>query len=189
MDCPRRQQPTSATNESASGWLLDRPIISHGADLHSSKYRNACCEPTGKAMRRIATAIWRTLLSLGLVILIERIEPSGNALHATAFRFIGIHRHGFFGHNTKQLTFPFINSPRKAFQTCIYLSSNDAAPDEFAEARDGEAVQTLFSKYCDNDGLMTKTTLQQIPAVSELLVSSPTVGNQAPLPRKNPLKL
>jgi hypothetical protein len=42
--------------------------------------------------------------------------------------------------------------------------------DEFVEAEDLEALQTLFSKYCDSEGLMTKLSVMQIPAISELMV-------------------
>jgi hypothetical protein len=44
--------------------------------------------------------------------------------------------------------------------------------DEFVEAEDLEALQTLFSKYCDSEGLMTKLIVMQIPAISDLLVRS-----------------
>jgi hypothetical protein len=42
--------------------------------------------------------------------------------------------------------------------------------DEFVEAEDLEALQKLFSKYCDSEGLMTKLSVMQIPAISELMV-------------------
>jgi hypothetical protein len=42
--------------------------------------------------------------------------------------------------------------------------------DEFVEAEDLEALQTLFSKYCDSEGLMTKLSVMQVPAISELIV-------------------
>jgi hypothetical protein len=42
--------------------------------------------------------------------------------------------------------------------------------DEFVEAEDLEALQTMFSKYCDSEGLMTKLSVMQIPAISELMV-------------------
>jgi hypothetical protein len=42
--------------------------------------------------------------------------------------------------------------------------------DEFVEAEDLEALQTLFSKYCDSEGLMTKVVVMQIPAIAELMV-------------------
>lgn len=46
-----------------------------------------------------------------------------------------------------------------------------AAQDEveFVKAEDGEALQALFSKFCDADGLMTKTTVKAVPAIAELL--------------------
>lgn len=41
----------------------------------------------------------------------------------------------------------------------------------FVKADDGEALQELFSSYCDKDGLMTKNTLKtEISVIKELLV-------------------
>lgn len=140
-------------------------------------------------MRRNATSsrTRRTLLSLGLVILIERFEPSGNNnLYVSAFRFIGIQRPAFVGVNNKQFAFSFLHAPREA-SVPRFLTANEPTPDEFAEARDGEAVQSLFAKYCDSDGLMTKATLQKIPAVAELLVSFPISLGVQTVSMKNPL--
>ena len=45
------------------------------------------------------------------------------------------------------------------------------AATETTKADDGEALQSLFANYCDQDGLMTKETLaSQISAIRELLV-------------------
>ncbi len=41
---------------------------------------------------------------------------------------------------------------------------------EFVEASDGEALQSLFEKQCDKDGLMTKKSLVSIPLIDDLLV-------------------
>lgn len=42
---------------------------------------------------------------------------------------------------------------------------------DFVKADDGEALQELFSSYCDKDGLMTKNTLKtEISVIKELLV-------------------
>jgi len=62
------------------------------------------------------------------------------------------------------------------------LASKDTAPssadDEFVEAEDLEALQALFSKYCDSEGLMTKVSVMQVPSISELMVSSSSVRNE-----------
>ena len=42
--------------------------------------------------------------------------------------------------------------------------------DMFVEAQDLDALQQLFSKYCDKEGLMSKQNLEQIPAIAQLLV-------------------
>jgi len=57
-----------------------------------------------------------------------------------------------------------------------YLTASAAAEganddDGFVEAQDLEALQALFSKYCDKEGLMTKDAVQQTPLIAELLVS------------------
>lgn len=42
--------------------------------------------------------------------------------------------------------------------------------DSFVEADDIAAIQKLFNKYCDEDGLMTKASLIETPPFSEMLV-------------------
>ena len=42
---------------------------------------------------------------------------------------------------------------------------------DFVKADDGEALQALFEKQCDQDGLMTKKSLVSIPMIADLLVS------------------
>jgi len=44
---------------------------------------------------------------------------------------------------------------------------------EYVEAEDGEAVQALFEKYCDDDGLMTKAAVKAVPSITDLL----TIGD------------
>lgn len=47
-----------------------------------------------------------------------------------------------------------------------------AVEDDFVvTAKDGEALQSLFSKQCDDDGLMTMDTLKKVPVIADLLVS------------------
>ena len=41
---------------------------------------------------------------------------------------------------------------------------------EFVEAEDFEALQILFSKHCDKEGLITKNAVMEIPAIAELIV-------------------
>jgi Ca2+-binding EF-hand superfamily protein len=40
------------------------------------------------------------------------------------------------------------------------------------EADDMDAIQKLFNKFCDEDGLMTKASLVAMPPFSDMLVSS-----------------
>jgi hypothetical protein len=49
----------------------------------------------------------------------------------------------------------------------------------FVEADDMDAIQALFNKYCDGDGLMTKSALVSVPPFSDMLVSSSDKGSLA----------
>jgi len=49
--------------------------------------------------------------------------------------------------------------------------SDDEVVASLAKAGDGDALQTLFSKRCNTDGLMTKETLSNLPAINDLLSS------------------
>ena len=53
-----------------------------------------------------------------------------------------------------------------------YDIRNDSNNDDlkFVKANDGEALQALFEKQCDKDGLMTKKSLVSIPMIADLLV-------------------
>lgn len=50
----------------------------------------------------------------------------------------------------------------------MLMAKND---DEFVEAKDGEALQELFLKKCDEEGFMSKQAVQNIPVIAQLLVS------------------
>ena len=49
---------------------------------------------------------------------------------------------------------------------------SDEHLNQFTKADDGDALQILFSKHCDKDGLMTKQILTSVPVIKDLLVSS-----------------
>ena len=54
-----------------------------------------------------------------------------------------------------------------------YLSAKESESSlEFVKAGDGDALQALFEKQCDKDGLMTKKSLVSIPLIDNLLVCS-----------------
>lgn len=48
----------------------------------------------------------------------------------------------------------------------MLMAKND---DEFVEAKDGEALQELFLKKCDEEGFMSKQAVQNIPVIAQLL--------------------
>ncbi len=62
---------------------------------------------------------------------------------------------------------PILSNP--VFST-ICLKESKAG--DFVEAEDLPSIQELFTKYCDKDGLMTKTSLDKVPAFKDMLVSS-----------------
>ena len=58
----------------------------------------------------------------------------------------------------------------RLFASSSSSSSNDD-DDDFVGADDLPAVQGLFSKYCDEDGLMNKDKLVKMKPFSAMLVS------------------
>jgi hypothetical protein len=48
--------------------------------------------------------------------------------------------------------------------------SSSSSDDEFVAASDLESLQKLFSEYCDDEGLMSKSSIQRIPSILQLLV-------------------
>lgn len=57
------------------------------------------------------------------------------------------------------------------------MSSSSPEADDVPEAQDGEALQALFAKQCDKDGLMTKQMLMAVPVIQELLVRAAIRGH------------
>lgn len=66
----------------------------------------------------------------------------------------------------------------RSFNTMIFMRHSSASDDQSevvkvslanAKAGDGNALQAMFSKRCDSDGLMTKETLSNLPAIMDLL--------------------
>eukprot|EP00980_Cylindrotheca_fusiformis_P011944 scaffold2830_cov131-Cylindrotheca_fusiformis.AAC.65 len=51
----------------------------------------------------------------------------------------------------------------------LFISSKD----KYVEAENLSAIQTLFSQYCDKEGLMTRDQLEKVPPFAEMLVSNP----------------
>mmetsp|Transcript_13326 Transcript_13326/g.20207 ORF Transcript_13326/g.20207 Transcript_13326/m.20207 type:complete len:607 (-) Transcript_13326:57-1877(-) len=73
------------------------------------------------------------------------------------------------------LTFVDIPEKRRLVTQCFSAKESETSKAdnddvlEFVKAEDGEALQALFEKQCDKDGLMTKTKLVSIPLISDLL--------------------
>jgi len=67
----------------------------------------------------------------------------------------------------------FLHHSFTSSSSALYMTQSDSSSTSTAnspEAHDGEALQHLFSKQCDKDGLMTKSMLMSVPAIQELLV-------------------
>lgn len=81
---------------------------------------------------------------------------------------------------------PMVSSAPSSFQLGIAFRSNGSSNtylqtktretvEEYVEAEDLDGLQDLFNRCCDQEGLMTKNAVQQIPAIAELLVGDTTV--------------
>jgi hypothetical protein len=104
-------------------------------------------------------------------------KPRGPPPPATATAFF--HRPSSFS-AIRDATTTFQMRMSSKRQTIAYMTTidNDNANENIqngnwnnVKADDGEALQSLFLKHCDKDGLMTKDILQtEISAIRELLV-------------------
>jgi hypothetical protein len=56
--------------------------------------------------------------------------------------------------------------------------SNDANAD-YVEAENLPAIQALFNKYCDEQGLMNKETLEKLPVIAFMLVRDVALVRQS----------
>eukprot|EP00565_Helicotheca_tamesis_P004622 CAMPEP_0185730270 /NCGR_PEP_ID=MMETSP1171-20130828/9180_1 /TAXON_ID=374046 /ORGANISM="Helicotheca tamensis, Strain CCMP826" /LENGTH=578 /DNA_ID=CAMNT_0028399285 /DNA_START=409 /DNA_END=2145 /DNA_ORIENTATION=+ len=69
--------------------------------------------------------------------------------------------------------------PRKMSSSSSESASEaDNADIEYVEADDGEALQKLFAKQCDEDGLMTQSALRATPAIRALLVDGDLLSEE-----------
>ena len=49
-------------------------------------------------------------------------------------------------------------------------ASSSSASVEYPPASDGEALQSLFSMHCNDEGLMTEKEMRNVPAIKDMLV-------------------
>ena len=49
-------------------------------------------------------------------------------------------------------------------------SSTSSSSVEYPPASDGEALQSLFAKHCNDEGLMTEREMRNVPAIKDMLV-------------------
>lgn len=60
---------------------------------------------------------------------------------------------------------------RYRHETMRLMASPSQGDEVFVEAEDLEALQALFNRYCDDDGLITREKVMEVPAIADLLVS------------------
>jgi hypothetical protein len=74
-------------------------------------------------------------------------------------------------HHHRNNRWGFRSSHRVALLFASSQSSSSTNKElEFVEAENFEALQVLFSTYCDQDGLMTKNAVMNVPLIADLLV-------------------
>jgi hypothetical protein len=102
------------------------------------------------------------------IVVTDRLKMSRfvgplNALQqAENLQFFQHHRSNRWGfHSSHRVAFLFASSQSSSF-------TNKEL--EFVEAENFEALQVLFSTYCDQDGLMTKNAVMNVPIIADLLV-------------------
>ena len=49
-------------------------------------------------------------------------------------------------------------------------STSSSSSVEYPPASDGEALQSLFAKHCNDEGLMTEREMRNVPAIKDMLV-------------------
>lgn len=52
-------------------------------------------------------------------------------------------------------------------------STSSSSSVEYPPASDGEALQSLFAKHCNDEGLMTEREMRNVPAIKDMLVRKP----------------
>jgi hypothetical protein len=108
------------------------------------------------------------------IAFVGRSAPVRRLVKTTTLDSILLSPHGPQQHQKKH------HQQQQAMQAAVMLtklwtsssssSSTQQEDDVFVEAQDLDALQQLFSKYCDKEGLMSKQNLEQIPAIAQLLV-------------------
>jgi hypothetical protein len=108
-----------------------------------------------------------------LLLVVLALACSLQALGLTAFTFsLNNNNH----HRTAAFTRPgqwgtlWESTPLNPVFSSICLKESKGG--DFVEAEDLQSIQALFTNYCDKDGLMTKASLDKVPAFKDMLVSS-----------------
>jgi hypothetical protein len=63
-----------------------------------------------------------------------------------------------------------MQQPQRDLRTFLGTRTEAVDEEEYVEAEDLDGLQDLFNRYCDREGLMTKSATKRIPAIAELLV-------------------
>lgn len=109
---------------------------------------------------------YKALILYGIVLVVvlidrETVEGFQSSFRANRLRFTSVDpsgtnfgNHWGIGHSSWPL---------------LRLSSSEQA--DVVAAKDFDALQMIFSKYCDEEGLMAKEKAISVPVIAELLVS------------------
>jgi hypothetical protein len=76
------------------------------------------------------------------------------------------------GWSQPQLQGPILKQPLLLLATSTSTDTGGGDSAFFPLAQDLESLQSLFSQYCDKQGLMTRSALRNVPTIAELLVSA-----------------
>eukprot|EP00566_Odontella_aurita_P006230 CAMPEP_0113547204 /NCGR_PEP_ID=MMETSP0015_2-20120614/12227_1 /TAXON_ID=2838 /ORGANISM="Odontella" /LENGTH=612 /DNA_ID=CAMNT_0000447735 /DNA_START=294 /DNA_END=2132 /DNA_ORIENTATION=+ /assembly_acc=CAM_ASM_000160 len=79
----------------------------------------------------------------------------------------------FFPLRSKYIDMPspveYVDRFGSSIHTGPLLAMAEDEEVEFVKSDDGDALQALFSKFCNEDGLMTKEEVRSVPVIAELL--------------------
>lgn len=150
----------------SDAWQESKPTHAHSRHAR----RRPTPRPDRGSVRRLPQ--WLAVIAIGMSALpssttrVHAFQPYLNPLdHNHKHRIGGAERWrkpGFCSRWTDE------SSPLPTRILSSFASSTDET--SFVEADDLEALQSLFTKYSDKEGLMAKTDALKVPAIASLLV-------------------
>lgn len=138
-------------------------------ERHTTSFSPPTDSDPNQAATMEFTPLWRWLVRLSV------LQVVAQAFAPSILRFPPRQQH--LSQLTTTARFPASTTlpcgQRSVFSRTSYLQTKTTETvDGYVEAEDLDGLQDLFNRYCDREGLMTKNSVQQIPAIAELLVGS-----------------